>query len=426
MTTAPTAQPGPHDDIPLIRLNPLGKDHHGEAAALRDAGRATGGVVRVLLPGGLPAWALTTHELVRWLVTDAPVSKNYRNWSAVREGRLAPDNPIIGMVMVDNLVTADGEDHQRLRRPIASHMTRRRTELLAPRITGIATALLDELPRHTDSRGVVDLRAHYTSQLPLRVICELLGVPAADRPRMRHLVDTIFRTDTTGDQVTRAQEAIPGFLNELIELRTRDRGDDLTSALITDREQGRTVMTDSELAGTLWVMATAGHETTISLTTNTIRALLAHPDQLHQVQHGSLTWPTVIAEILRWDPPIGNFIGRYPSADLPIPGTNVIIGAGEAILAPYTAVGRDPIHHGDDAHLFDPARLQQGDLAFGGGPHTCPGSALAHLETLTAVPLLFDRHPNLRLAVPADQLPPMASIFTNSAAVLPTHLGEPT
>jgi cytochrome P450 len=147
--------------------------------------------------------------------------------------------------------------------------------------------------------------------------------------------------------------------------------------------------------------------------------LLTHPDQ-RQLAVSEKLWPAVVEETLRWDAPIGNFPARYPLEDIEIAG--VPIPRGEAILAPYSGVGRDPAAHAD-ADSFDITRPPSRHLAFGGGPHVCLGAHLARLEATVALPALFERFPRLSLAVPAAELPPVPSFFSNSAAALPVRLG---
>lgn len=393
--------------IPVITLDPSGADHQGEAARLREAGP----VVQVVLPGGLRAWAVTTHALVSELVRHDKVSKDWHDWNAVKTGELTDDNPIVGMIKVTNMVTADGPEHHRLRRPVTRTFTNGRVQKLAPSIEATVDGLLDAFPEAT-----VDIRQNLSVPLPMRVICELLGVPDAERPRLRHLVDSIFRTDTTPEQVTEVQADIPRFLADLIRHRTASPGDDLTSALISTED-----LSPAELAGTLWVLLTAGHETTIGLITNAVRALLTHPDQL-ALARADGDWSRVVEEVLRWDPPIGNFLARYPTEDLEFAGTT--IPAGEAVMAPYTAVARDPEQHGPDAHLFDITRTPRTKhLAFGDGPHVCLGPHLARLETRIALERLFTRHPDLTLAADPATLRPVPSLFTNSVTTLPVNLG---
>lgn len=400
--------------VPVVRLDPLATDHHGEAARMR----ALGPVVRALLPGEVTAWVVTEHALLAELVTDPRMSKDWRNWTAVQRGEIPADWPLIGMVQVTNMVTADGAQHQRLRRPVVRAFTRGRVERMRPRVESVVAELLDELPQQARA-GVVDLRPHYAHQLPMRVICELVGVPDPWRPRLRELVESIFRTDTTAEQVRTTQRDRHALLDELIALRRREPGEDLTSALVAANEQDPEALTDEELVDTLWLLLTAGHETTLSLIVNGVRALLSHAAQ-PPGRSDEQGWSRVVEEVLRWDAPIGNFPFRYPLEDVEIAG--VTIPRGEAVLAPYSGVGRDPAQHGAGACEFDAEREPSRHLAFGGGPHVCPGAHLARLEGAVALSALFDRYPRVELAVEAAELPPVPSLFSNSAAVLPVHL----
>lgn len=412
MTDSVTAQ------VPVIHLDPMGSDHHGEATRMRELGP----VVRVVLPGDVGVWAVTDHALLADLVTDPRVSKDWRNWNAIRSGEVTDEWPLVGMIKVTNMVTSDGEVHQRLRRPVTRTFTRGRVEQLRPRLEQIVRELLDGLPGHAAADGAVDLRPHYAYPVPMRMICELTGVPEQWRPRLRELVDSIFRTNTTAEEVVATQRDRHDMLNRLVELRRAEPGDDLTSALIQIGEQDREKLTQEELIDTIWLLLTAGHETTLSLIVNGIRAMLTHPDQLALARAGGAeAWARVVEETLRWDAPIGNFPARYPFEDIEIAG--VRIPRGEAILAPYSGVGRDPAQHGAQADRFDITRPAGRHLAFGGGPHICLGAHLARLEAQVALPALFDRYPDLRPAADTATLPPVPSFFSNSAATLPVYLG---
>ncbi len=400
--------------VPSIHLDPMGTDHHGEAARMRELGP----VIRVILPGDVSVFAVTTHELVASLVTNPLVSKDWRNWGKIQSGEVGDDWPLIGMIKVTNMVTSDAETHTRLRRPVTRTFTRGRVEDLRPRLESIVSSLLDALPSHAVD-GVVDLRPHFAYPVPMQMICELFAVPVDWRPRLRELVDSIFRTNATPEEVVAVQKERHETLQRLVKLRRAEPGNDLTSALISLSSQGEENLSEEELIDTIWLFLTAGHETTLSLIVNGVRALLTHPDQLSLARKDNL-WSDVVEETLRWDAPIGNFPARYPLADIEIAG--VPIPRGEAILAPYSGVGRDPAHHGDSADSFDITRKAEKHLAFGGGPHVCLGAHLARLEALDALPALFERYPNLSLAVPASELPPVPSFFSNSAAALPVRL----
>ncbi|WP_031509315.1 cytochrome P450 family protein [Streptomyces megasporus] len=407
-------------DLPLITLDPEGRDHHGEAARLREAGP----VVRVALPGDVIAYSVTRHELVADLVTDSRVSKDWRNWNAIRNGEIPDDWPLIGMVKVTNMVTADGAEHRRLRKLLSQTFTPRRVQDMRPDVERIVTDLLDELPSHADADGVVDLRRHFAYPVPMQVISDLFGVPEHERPALREMVDKIFRSDLTPAEVGANQIAIYQLLGRVVDLHRTERGDDLTSALITAREADPDALSEDELVGTLLLMLTAGHETTLSLIANAVRALLTHPEQRETALKGDeSTWSAVVEEVLRWDAPIGNFPFRYPLEDIEIAG--VAIPKGEAIMAPYSAVGRDETHHGPDADVFDVTRDQKRHLAFGHGPHACLGAPLARLEAGIALPSLFARYPELSLAADPAELVPVPSMFSNSASTLPVRLGKP-
>lgn len=406
--------------IPVIRLDPLGSDHHGEAARMR----ALGPVVRVELPGGVLVWAVTTHDLLADLVKSPLVSKDWRNWNLVRNGTITDDWPLVGMLKVTNMVSSDDATHHRLRQPVTRTFTPKRVEQLRPRLTAMVEALLDDLPHHADQSGIVDLRPHYAYPVPMQMICELTGVPTEWRPRLRKLVDSIFRTNTTPEEAVATQQERHEILNRLVDLHRATPGEDLTSALIATGEQNPEALTQEELIDTLWLLLTAGHETTLNLIVNGVRALLTHPDQLALAQSGDeQTWSRVVEETLRWDAPIGNFMARYPREDITIAG--VTIAEGEAILAPYSAVGRDPAHHGSTADQFDITRPVNRHLAFGGGVHTCLGAHLARMEAQVALSALFNRYPDLSPVVDPPQLLPVPSFFSNSAAALPVRLGQP-
>ena len=402
---------------PVVELDPYGRDHHGEGERLR----ALGPVLRVRLPGNVMAWTVTDHDLLNEMVADPRFSKDWHNWNAIIRDEIPDGWPLIGMVKVNNMVTADGQEHRRLRKLVTATFTPRRVQELGPRIEQIVKQLLDDLPGHADADGTVDLRLHFANAVPMQVICELFGVPEHEVAPLKLLMDNIFRSDLPSDVVMASQIETYQLLARVVAARRADPGDDLTSALIAAREQDPDALSEEELVGTLLVMLAAGQETTLSLITNAVRALLTHPDQRAIAEQGDAkVWSDVVEETLRWDAPIGNFPFRYPLEDVEIAG--VRIPKGEAIMAPYSAVGRDPGQHGDDAASFDITRTQRKHLAFGHGPHFCLGAPLARLEAAVAIPAVFERYPELSLAVDPADLIPLPSLFSNSSSTLPVRL----
>ncbi|WP_460348799.1 cytochrome P450 family protein [Actinoallomurus acanthiterrae] len=399
-----------------------GQEHRRQIARLRGLGP----VVPVLLPGdkfrpdGVPAWVITRHRLLAEWLRDPRVSKDWRNWKAADDGRIH-HWPLAGMFIVTNMFTADGHAHQRLRRLISSVFTPRRVEQLRPQITHLAQTLLQALPEHTDEYGVVDVRKHFAYPLPMNVICTLLGVPEPRRERFRALVEALFRTDISPDQAAATERDRHATLAELIDLRRRRPAQDLTSALLTAQGEHPDVLTEEVLTDTLWLMITAGHETTLNLITNATHALLTHPDQKTiALSGGPGIWEDVVEETLRWNGPIDFLTAGYPLEDITI--ANVTIPAGDAVLGLFGGVGQDPHQHGPNAESFTITRQQKGHLAFGGGPHYCLGAPLARLEAAIGLSTLFDRFPDLTLAVAPDDLEPVPSLFSNAAQALPARL----
>ncbi|MFD3484018.1 cytochrome P450 [Streptomyces sp. NPDC058665] len=404
-------------EIPVVTLDPHGRDHHGEAAGLRELGP----VVRIKLPGDVMAWSVTDHALLNDMIADPRFSKDWRNWNAVLRGEISDGWPLIGMVKVTNMVTSDGQEHRRLRKLVTQTFTPRRVQELRPRIEQIVEELLDALPSHVEDDGSVDLRRHFAHPVPMRVICELFAVPEHERPRLKELMDNIFRSDLGPEEVTASQTEQYELLARVVANCRAHPGPDLTSALIAARDEDPESLSEEELVGTLLLMLSAGQETTLSLITNAVRALLTHPDQRAVAEQGDeAVWADVVEETLRWDAPIGNFPFRYPLEDVEIAG--VPIPKGEAIMAPYSAVGRDKAQHGEAADEFDITRDQRKHLAFSHGPHFCLGAPLARLEAALAIPAVFRRYPRLTLAIDPSNLIPVPSLFSNSSTTLPIHL----
>ncbi|MEU8639164.1 cytochrome P450 [Amycolatopsis sp. NPDC048633] len=401
----------------VLRLDVTGQDVHGEARLLRAEGSA--GLVE--LPGGVPAWAVADAATLRKLLTDPRVSKDPRaHWTALREGRIGEDWPLLIWVSVRNMFTTYGADHRRLRTLVSKAFTPRQVEAMRPEIDQITTELLDRLAGAGAEQ--VDLREEFAYLLPVEVICRLFGVPADRRDAMRSVVDTIFDTTVTAEQAQANSLELYELMRGLVAEKTANPGDDLTSALITARAEDATRLDADELVDTLILMLTAGHETTVNLLDHAVTALLTHPAQLAAVRRGEHTWAEVIEETLRWQAPVPYLPLRYAVEDIVL-DDGTIIGKGEAILAAYAGAGRDPAEHGDTADEFDLSRADKQHLAFGHGVHFCLGAPLARLEAAIALPALFARFPELRLAVDPAELATVPSFLSNGHTAIPALLG---
>ncbi|MFG3044801.1 cytochrome P450 [Streptomyces sp. NPDC048241] len=399
------------------RLNPAGGCPHADNARLL----AQGAVASVELPGGIEGMAVLGHDALREFLQHPEVAKDVRHFRALHEGRIEPGWPLLTFATVRGMTTADGADHRRLRSLVSRAFTPRRVEGLRPRVEELTDALLDEL---TAGEGVVDLRKRFALPLPLGVICELLGVEEQFRDRLHRLSNQVVATDIGPEAALGANRELVGVLGEIAADKTAHPGDDLTSALIAARDEGGDRLGQEELIGTLVLLIVAGHETTLNLITNAVRALCGHRDQLDLVRSGGASWADVVEETLRWDSPVSYFPFRYPVRDLTLDGTT--IPAGTPVLAGYSAAGRDRAAHGPDADRFDVTRPARADavrnLSLGHGAHYCLGAPLARLEATVALERLFARFPDLELAASEADLPRHASFVGNSVRELPVRL----
>ncbi|KND46238.1 MULTISPECIES: cytochrome P450 family protein [Streptomyces] len=410
---------------PLV-IDPTGRDIHGEAARIRERGPAT----RVVLPGphDVEAWAVSSPDLLKRLLTDPRVSKDARqHWPRLASGEITPEWPLFTWVAVQNMFTAYGGDHRRLRILVSKALTARRTAALRPRVEEITEELLARVEEGFRRGGTVDLREEFCYPLPIQVISELFGLPEEKGLVLRELVDKLFDTSAEPGEMTAAYERMYGVLGELVAAKRRSPGDDLTSGLIAARDEDDGRLSEQELLDTLVLVVSAGHETTVNLLDRAVHSLLAHPDQLAHVREGRATWDDVIEETLRVEAPVASLPLRYAVEDLDLAEfggpAGVVIAKGEPILAAYAAAGRDPERHGKDADVFDVTRADKEHLAFGHGVHHCLGAPLGRLEARIALPALFARFPSLELGAPEEELGHVESFISNGHRRLPVRRG---
>ncbi|MBF6172243.1 cytochrome P450 family protein [Nocardia blacklockiae] len=373
--------------------------------------RAVGEIVPIELPGGVPAFVAVSYRAVSEVLDDKVFGKSAENCPALRDGTIPADWPLRALTDMDHMLNKDGLEHRRLRKTIGQAFTPARIAALEPRIEKIAANLMANFPEEE----VIDLVAHFTTPLPVRVICELFGVPAGEQGQIKDWTATIVSATSTGEQAQNAMIGMLGYFTELLERKRREPADDLTTALLAANEDNN--LTVEELVNMLWLVIVAGHETTVHLLSTAVVTLCTHPEQRARATEEA-RWADVVEEALRYGSPVVGALMRYPRRDVTIAG--VEIPAGSMVLW-HGGVGRDARRY-PDADTFDIDHDHRDQLGFGRGPHFCLGAPLARLESRIALSMLFNRFPRLELACDPAELAYVPQISTTGPIELPVRL----
>lgn len=357
-----------------------------------------------------PVWYVVGYEEARQVLTDSRFTRDVTKLPPNRQ----PVEPLAAVGLHPSMLTVDPPEHTRLRRLVTAAFTPRRVEELRPRIRTIANQLLDEVAE----REAVDLIEVYAHPLPTTVICELLGIPVEDQGVFRGWIHDLFRGKGDPAAVRAANNALRSYLAELLETKRTRPDDGLVSGLVAARDQGDH-LTDAQLLSTVTLLLVAGHETTVNLIAASVIAILRHSAQRAALSSDGTVLEHVVEELLRYDPPVETAGARWALEDITVGG--VRIPAGGAAMVVLAAANRDP-KCVDEPHLLDVSRGPSAHLAFGHGVHYCLGASLARLEGQIALSVLFERHPQLCLAVPEDDLQLAPTLSLRSLRALPVLL----
>ncbi|MET8853340.1 cytochrome P450 [Amycolatopsis sp. NPDC004625] len=355
-----------------------------------DRAREESAVAKLVIPGFGPFWVVTRYTEARAMLGDPRFEVN--SGSFLRP----PGIPDHCLPYLETMAEKDGPEHRRLRRLVAPAFTPKRAAQLRPRLAAITERLLDELPGHVED-GVVDLVPHFARPLPIDVICELVGIPQADRARWRG-----YGAAVAGGMGPDFAAAIPAIVEGAKEAVARSRaepGDDLLGDLVHAQDDDR--LTDTELVTLVWHLVLGG-QTPVNLITNAVEALLRHPDQLAQLRADAGLWPGAVEELMRWCSPQLLTTPRFARQDVEIDGQR--IGKGERVTAAMVAADRDPRVF-DDPDRFDITRPGPAQLGFSHGPHFCLGASIARVQTEVALSSLFARFPDLALTEDVPRAP---------------------
>jgi cytochrome P450 len=367
--------------------------------------REQGPVHRALAPDGTRIWLVTRYEHVRKALADPRLSLDKAHSSGGYKGFSLPP------ALDANLLNMDAPAHTRLRRIVAKGFTPRQVERLRPRVREIADELLDAL----DGRDEADLLPAYCAPLPITVICELLGVDAADRRDFRSWTDGLLAPETPA-QARDALSSLYRFIVDLIAAKRATPGEDMLSTLVQLRDE-EDRLSENELTSAAFLVLFAGYENTMHLLGNGLVALLTRPDALARAR--AELPRTAVDELLRFDPPPQLAIRRFPVADIEIGG--VTIPAGETVMLSLVSAHHDRDRY-PDADRLDLGRADNPHLGFGHGPHYCLGASLARMEVEVGVGALLRRFPHLALAVAEDDLHWRNSFRSRGLRTLPVTL----
>ncbi|MFC5831495.1 cytochrome P450 [Nonomuraea insulae] len=293
------------------------------------------------------------------------------------------------------MLAFDPPDHTRLRRMLTPEFTMRRMRRLEPRIVEIVDAALDDLER---SGKPADLVSTFALPVPSLVICELLGVPYADRAEFQHRTARLLDMSLPMEQRMALSRESRAYMGGLVAQAQSAPGEDMLGMLV--REHGDDLST-AELVGIAGLLLVAGHETTSNMLGLGTLALLRHPEQLAMMRDDPAQVEPAVEELLRWLSIVPAGVPRTTTTEVKIAGHT--IPAGEQVVLALPGANRDPALV-DNPERLDITRGAPGHVAFGHGVHHCLGAPLARMEMRIAFPALLRRFPGLALAVPYEEV----------------------
>ncbi|WP_030615024.1 cytochrome P450 [Streptomyces sclerotialus] len=408
MTTPPTPPPG----CPAHGLGPdgvrrlYGPEAEADPMGLYEKLRAEHGTVApVLLQGDLPAWLVLGHrENLDVARTPSRFSRDSRRWRALREGKVPADHPLTPVTAwqpVCNFV--DGSDHERLRTAVTESLARFDRRGIRRYVTRFARQLIDEFA----GAGQADLVSRFAEHLPMLVMTQLVGMPESYGPRLVEAArDMIKGTETA----VASNEYVMSGLRDLVARRRGQSGHDLATWLIEHPSQ----LSDEEIVQHLRLVLIAAFESTSNLIANTLKVVLTDSRFRASLSGGHMTLPDALEQVLWDEPPFTTILGRWATGDTTLGGRE--IKAGDLLLLGLAAGNVDPEIRPD---LTTPVHGNRSHLAFSGGPHECPGQDVGRAIADTGIDTLLNRLPDIRLAIPGEELQYVSSLMSRHLVELP-------
>ncbi|MEU4096878.1 cytochrome P450 [Streptomyces sp. NPDC026673] len=378
-----------------------GADFAADPGRIYDRLREFGPAAPVELSPGVDATLVTEHHTARRVLQNPTLfARDSRRWTALNEGRIALDNPILPMMAYrPNCLFTDGTVHLRLRKAVTESLDKLNVSRLARDVEQIADYLIGQF----SERGRADLLNDYAKLLPLLLFNKLFGCPADIGDRLTTSMGAIF----DGKDALRANEELTACLMELIALKRRTPGEDITSWLIAHPAG----LNDEELKDQLVMLMGAGVEPERNLIGNTLLLLLS--EDTSGRKSGMLV-EEAMDDVLWNNPPIANYATHFPLQTVDLDGVEV--AANTPLVISFAAANSDPALTAEREMLSKGAHL-----AWGAGPHACPAKSPAQLIALTAVEKILNTLHDLTLTEPVDQLQWRPGPFHRALVALPVR-----
>ncbi|WP_447008339.1 cytochrome P450 [Saccharothrix isguenensis] len=348
----------------------------------------------MLFPDGHEGWLVTGYDEVRRLLADTRFSSR-QDIGIIHVPFETPGMPAQtepSPQMPGLFISMDPPDHTRLRRMLTGAFTVKRVKQLEEGIIDIVERQLDGMSRLIPP---IDLVREFALPVPSLVICELLGVPYADRGTFQSNSSKFMEKDVTLDDKMAAFGAMTAYLGDLVARKRAEPGEDMLSDLARHDD-----LTVEELTGIAFLLLLAGHETTANMLSLGTFALLEHPEQAAELRADPELVPGAVEELMRYLA-VADIFYRYATEDVELGGETIT--KGSTVVFSLPAANRDPRRF-DDPDTLDVHRAARGHLSFGHGVHQCLGQQLARIEMRAAFEGLLRRFPTLQLAIPAGEV----------------------
>ncbi|RVX42476.1 cytochrome P450 [Nonomuraea polychroma] len=370
-------------------------------------------VAHVQLPSGDQATLLTRYDDVKRVLADPRFT---RQLNAPDAARISAEGDGVFNSDMAMIIPDGGEEHQHWRRLVGKWFTAKRMAALRPSMAQIAEELIDDMVE----RGAPgDLKASLGFPLPVYVICDMLGVPAADRDRFSYWSDTFLNlTRYSKDEIDAAQAEFFQYMSGHVAAKREQPGEDILSELIAVGGPEDGGLTDMQILVTGMALLVAGHETTANMIGKMVSMLLADRSRWEALLADPKLIRTAVEEALRFDANSGFGLPRYLRDETEVSGT--VLPRGTTVVCSMAAANRDESVF-DGAAEMDLSRSPNPHLAFGSGAHSCLGQALARTELQVVLEVLLRKLPTLDLAVPVEELERVEGLAVGGLRTVPVR-----